>query len=25
VDRALAALERNVGAKVVAEWLSLQI
>ena len=25
VDRALAALERNVGAKVVAEWLSLQL
>jgi DNA polymerase-3 subunit delta' len=25
VDRALAALERNAGAKVVAEWLSLQI
>ncbi len=25
VDRALSALERNVGAKVVAEWLALQI
>ena len=25
VDRALSALERNVGAKVVAEWLSLQL
>jgi DNA polymerase-3 subunit delta' len=25
VDRALVALERNVGAKVVAEWLSLQL
>ena len=25
VDRALFALERNVGAKVVAEWLSLQL
>jgi hypothetical protein len=25
VDRALFALERNAGAKVVAEWLSLQL
>jgi DNA polymerase-3 subunit delta' len=25
VDRALAALERNAGAKIVAEWLSLQL
>ena len=25
VDRALAALERNAGTKVVAEWLSVQI
>jgi DNA polymerase-3 subunit delta' len=25
VDRALSALERNVGVKVVAEWLSLQL
>lgn len=25
VDRALMALERNAGAKVVAEWLSLQL
>jgi hypothetical protein len=25
VDRALFALERNAGAKLVAEWLSLQI
>jgi DNA polymerase-3 subunit delta' len=25
VDRALAALERNAGAKVVAEWLALQV
>jgi hypothetical protein len=25
VDRALVALERNAGAKVVADWLALQI
>ena len=25
VDRALFALERNAGAKVVAEWLALQL
>ena len=25
VDRALAALERNAGTKVVAEWLAVQV
>jgi hypothetical protein len=25
VDRALTALERNAGTKVVAEWLSVQV